>query len=204
MTETSAVVAGTVDWSGENPGMYLRVGGSDGSYGTLASFFRVVVSPHGPGHAAFAFMDPDGAGSAERPNACYTDNEPLARYLAEGFVRHFGAFKGNPSLERIAYRPADRFVHEGDHRSTWREVVTGPGVHLELEWRELYDLFHLTVPPERSATGRHRMFSLFVSARSASLRLNGVSGAGQAAPRDAFGRASSTAFLAFSETWIAS
>src|SRR5206468_2206147 len=117
-------------------------------------------------------------------------------------VSNFGAFKGNPNLGRIDYRAADRFAHEGSHTTTWREIVTGAGVHLELEWRDLYDTFQLDVAPERSATGRHRMFSLFVSARAATCRLNGVAGRGQPAPRDAFGRQSSSAFLAFSETWI--
>lgn len=39
---------GTVDWSGENPGMYLKET-QDGPFVTLLSFFRVVVSPHGRG-----------------------------------------------------------------------------------------------------------------------------------------------------------
>ena len=53
-----SVIPGEVDWSGENPGMYLRET-PDGPYGALISFFRVVVSPHGPGHAAFVMLDPD-------------------------------------------------------------------------------------------------------------------------------------------------
>jgi hypothetical protein len=191
------VVPGRVDWSGENPGMYLRES-PDGPYSALASFFRVVVSPHGPGHAAFVLMDPQGG---ERC-FCFTDNEPLARYLLRDYVAHFGSFKGNPHLDRLEYRPADRFVHEGSHTTEWREIVTGPGVHLELTWGGLYDTFALDVPPERSATGKHRMLSLFVSAREATLELNGVGAKGKPTPRDAFGRESSTAFLAFSESWI--
>src|SRR5262245_55597835 len=181
-----AVVPGTVDWSGENPGMYLRES-PDGPYSALASFFRVVVSPHGPGHAVFVFLDPTGAGTDERPNACYTDNEPLARYLEQGFLGSFAAFKGNPNLGRVQYRSADRFAHEGSHATAWREIVTGPGVHIELEWSELYDTFQLDVPPDGSATGRHRMLSTFVSARGASLRLNGLVAAGRPAPRNAYG-----------------
>ncbi|HEY3081957.1 MAG TPA: hypothetical protein VGM69_18860 [Chloroflexota bacterium] len=196
-----AAIRGDVDWSGENPGMYLREQ-PDGPFTCLASFFRVVLSPHGPGHAAFVLMDPSGEGSPATPNACYTDNEALARRLARDFVAHFAAFRGNPNLDRLTYRPADRFVHEGSHTTAWREIVTGPGVHLELTWGGLYDTFALDVPPERSATGRHRMLSLFVSAREGTCELNGVRGAGQPTPRDAFGRQSSTAFLAFSETWI--
>jgi hypothetical protein len=192
-----AVVPGRVDWSGENPGMYLRES-PDGPYSALASFFRVVLSPHGPGHAAFVLLDPQ----AGEQCFCFTDNEPLARYLLRDYVSCFGSFKGNPNLDRIAYRPADRFVHEGSHDTEWREIVTGPGVHLELTWGGLYDTFALDVPPERSATGKHRMLSLFVSAREAKIELNGVGAKGQPTPRDAFGRESSTAFLAFSETWI--
>lgn len=201
MSERPMVLAGEVDWSGENPGMYLR-DSAEGPPTCLVSFFRVVVSAHGPGHAAFVLMDPTGSGSEEYPNLCLTDNEPLARYLARDFVASFGAFKGNPALGPLAYRPADRFAHEGSHSTTWRELASGPGVNLELAWENLYDTFVLDVPADRSATGQHRMLSLFVSARVGTCRLNGVVGRGQAQPRDAFGRASSTAFLAFSETWI--
>lgn len=42
--------AGEVEWSGENPGISLKES-PDGAFVSLASFFRVVLSPHGPGHA---------------------------------------------------------------------------------------------------------------------------------------------------------
>ena len=41
---------GTVEWSGENPGISLKAT-PDGPFVALASFFRVVLSPHGRGHA---------------------------------------------------------------------------------------------------------------------------------------------------------
>ena len=43
------VFAGTVEWSGENPGISLK-DQPEGSFVNLASFFRVVLSPHGRGH----------------------------------------------------------------------------------------------------------------------------------------------------------
>ncbi len=52
---------GMVDWSGENPVMYLKES-ADGPFVTLISFFRVVLSPHGRGHAAFLFLDPMAMG----------------------------------------------------------------------------------------------------------------------------------------------
>ena len=69
---------GKIDWSGENPGMYLK-DSETGPFVTLISFFRVVASPLGKGHAAFMLLDPHGDGrSADKPNVCLTDNEPLA------------------------------------------------------------------------------------------------------------------------------
>lgn len=201
MSEQSSVVPGQIDWSGENPGMYLRES-PEGVSSALISFFRVVVSPFGPGHAAFALLDPNGTGTDALPNACFTDNEPLARYLASNFVAFFGAFKGNPRLDSLEFRPANRFEHEGSHTTSWSEIVSGPGVHLEMTWSDLYDTFQLDVPIEKSATGKHRMFSLFVSARQGVCTFNGVRAPGMAVARDAHGRAGSSAFLAFSETWM--
>ena len=85
---------GTVEWSGENPGISLKAT-PDGPFVALASFFRVVLSPHGRGHALVLLQSPQEADPpAERGNFCLYDNEALARYLVSGFVAHFGAFAG--------------------------------------------------------------------------------------------------------------
>jgi len=49
---------GTVEWSGENPGIYLKAN-PNGPFTTLASFFRVVLSPHGRGHALVLVSPPN-------------------------------------------------------------------------------------------------------------------------------------------------
>jgi hypothetical protein len=46
------------------------------------------------------------------------------------------------------------------------------------------------------------MFSLFIEARRVTATVNGRRLRGQPVPRDFQGRRSSTAFLAFSETWV--
>jgi hypothetical protein len=46
------------------------------------------------------------------------------------------------------------------------------------------------------------MFSLFVEAQRVTATVNGRPLKGQPVPRDFAGRRSSTAFLAFSETWV--
>src|SRR5919112_534629 len=82
----TVVFPGQVEWSGENPGISLKQQ-ADGPFTTLASFFRVVLSPHGRGHALVLLRSPQEAEPApERANVCLHDNEPLARYLVSEFV----------------------------------------------------------------------------------------------------------------------
>src|SRR3954451_21576485 len=88
-----AVNPGRVDWSGENPGMYLKEQ-ADGPFTGLTSYFRVLASPHGAGHAVVVVSDPAGPVQQDgHANAVYTDNPELGRYLVENFIRAFGPFK---------------------------------------------------------------------------------------------------------------
>jgi hypothetical protein len=191
-----------VDWSGENPGIALRES-PDGDVTCLVSFFRVVVSPHGTGHAAFILTDASRTGAGDAVNACYTDNEPLARYLLSDFIAHFGAWKGNPNLDNLPFLPADSFTHSGDHLSAWTERVTGPNVDLSLTWRDFDPPFMVEfTDPAISATGRHEMFSLFVPSNNVEVVANGVRVRGVLGRREMAGKEISTAFLAFSETWV--
>ena len=73
---------------------------------------------------------------------------------------------------------------------------------VSLTWKGLGEAFLVEMPKDKSATGRHEMFSLFVPAREAEVVANGVRGTGVVGPRDVFGTQSSMAFLAFSETWV--
>src|SRR5205823_5525010 len=101
MTMPTMTHPGTVDWSGENPGMYLKEN-ADGPFSTLVSFFRVVASPHGRGHALILLEAPLLHTSIpEALNVCVTDNESLARYLVSEFAAHFDAFKGAEALQSM-------------------------------------------------------------------------------------------------------
>ena len=71
-----------------------------------------------------------------------------------------------------------------------------------LSWEDLGQPFMVRLPTQQSATGRHELWSLFVDAGRVSARVNGRELRGRPVPRDFAGRRSSTAFLAFSETWI--
>src|SRR5262245_42561895 len=73
------IYPGAVDWSGVNPGMYLKLDES-GLFTCLVSFFRVVYSPHGGGHGVVILTDPQER-DPSAINAVYTDNRALAEYL---------------------------------------------------------------------------------------------------------------------------
>jgi len=191
-----------IDWAGENPGMYLK-DTTDGPFVTVISFFRVTRSPHGRGHALLLLEAPQSASMpAGRVNVCLNDNERLARWLVTEFASNFGAFKGVPALRNLAYLPLSSVSTSGDAITSYTERVSGSGMDVELTWDKLGDSFFLELPVDRSATGKHEMFSLFVNCGEARAMVNGRPLAGKSVPRDMQGHPSTTAFLAFSETWL--
>jgi hypothetical protein len=190
---------GTVEWSGENPGISLKET-PDGPFVTLASFFRVVLSPHGRGHALVLMQSPHDASAAG--NICFHDNEKLARYLCSDFVAHFGAWKGLPGWKSLTYRKLDSVEASGDPASTYSETVKSGDTTVRLTWSGLGAPFCFALPPEKSATLKHSMPSLFVGCRDASVTVNGKTLPGKPVPREMAGHTLTTAMLAFSETWI--
>lgn len=193
---------GTVEWSGENPGISLKET-PDGPFITVASFFRVVLSPHGGGHALMLMMSPHERNPPPaRGNFCFSDNEALARYLVSGFIAHFGAWKDTPGLAGLVYRPLDSVTTSGDTASTYVETVKAGDLTIGLTWSGLGKPFCFALPPDKSASGKHWMPSAFVPCTDATVTLNGKTLPGRPAPREMAGHTISTAFLAFSETWI--
>ena len=193
---------GTVEWSGENPGISLKTD-PNGPFVALASFFRVVLSPYGRGHAVVLLQSPNDANPpADRANVCLTDNEKMARYLVKDFVSHFGTFKNLPGLETMAYKPLDSVAASGDPASTYSEIVKGSGYDVTLTWSGLGKPFCFALPPDKSATGKHHMPSLFVGCKDATITVNGKTLAGKPIPRVMAGNEITTAMLAFSETWV--
>ena len=192
---------GLVEWSGDNPGIYLRER-PDGPFVTLALFFKVVLSPHGSGTAMLVLGAPDRVGTwPQRPNLMITDNQALARYLVDGFVVNMPTFRGKPALERLAFLPLTSASTERQGQRHCERVGSADLV-AEMVWDRLGVPFAVEVNPEQSATGTHQMYSIFVEAKVATVSIAGARLAGIVTDRQLFGRTISTAFLAFSETWV--
>ena len=193
---------GTVEWTGENPGISLKEDPS-GPFTTLASFFRVMLSPHGRGHALVLMLSPgEEAPPADRANVCYTDNEPLARWLVAEYVSHFGAWRGLAGLKGLQYRKLDSVRTSGDAITSYSETIRAADTTVALTWSGLGKPFCFALPPANSATGKHHMPSLFVGCEEAAVEVNGRARPGRPVPREVAGHRISTAMLAFSETWI--
>jgi hypothetical protein len=190
---------GTVEWSGENPGIYLK-SDPNGPFTTLASFFRVVLSPHGRGHALILIQPSNEF--MRSATVCLTDNEPLARWLVAEFASKFGAFQGIAGLNTLVYRKLDSVESSGDPSKIYSETVKAGDLTVTLTWSGLGAPFCFVTPPELSATGLHHMPSLFVGCLDASILVNGRRLPGAPIPREVAGRKITTAMLAFSETWI--
>lgn len=193
---------GKVAWTGENPGIYLKET-PDGPWSGLMCFFRIVYSPHGMGHGVVVLDQPGEAkGMPEAMNLCISDNEPLARYLVDEFFSKFASFRVSPGIQAMTYLPLTHIERGGDTRSAYYELVRSRDVEVRMTWSGLGTPYAVDMPADRGPTKQHDMYSLFIDANDASVTINGRALRGKVAERDFAGRRKSTAFLAFSESWM--
>ena len=194
---------GKVEWSGDNPGIYLKED-PDGDWSSLGIFFRVTLSPHGAGCTMIVLDKPhDALGLPDANNICLTDNMALTRYLIDDYMSKFPSFRGSKGLASMTYRNIDETLTTGDLRESRTETVrSGDDLEVSMTWSQLGEPFAAEVAVEASATGEHEMYSVFIEAKSAEIAVNGKPFSGSVASRIFFGEEMSTAFLAISETWL--
>lgn len=199
---TSPIHPGPVDWTGENPGIYLK-DAQDGPWTGLMTFFRIVWSPHGMGHGVVVLDQPGvEKGLPEAQNFCITDNQPLARFLVAEFFSNFMSFRVSPGIKAISYLPLTEVRRAGDPRTKYQEIVKAKDFEVVMTWDRLGTPYAVDMPPDRGPTKKHEMYSLFVDAGDASVTINGRALRGRVVERDFAGTRKSTAFLAFSESWM--
>jgi len=197
----SPVNPGKVEWSGENPGIYLK--DDQGNWTTLAVFFKVVTSPLGGGTGVLVLGAPfQPLAFPAANNVCVTNNQPLMRWLIENFVSRFASFNGAVALRKLSYLAATSFATTAESTNFHQESISGKGVEIEMRWEDLAEPFAVDVAPAMSATGQHQMYSVFVEAQRGTIAVNGARLPGKIIQRNFLDRRMSTAFLAFAETWI--
>ena len=182
---------------GENPGIRLVM--KDGAPpSTSVSFWRVYQSPAGEGHVCFVTSDVKGDGpTPDDIRLAFADNEKLAEYVATQLMTAFDqAYAEKPFPVRLA-----RFERSGDTATAWKESIKADGYAIDLVWRDFYEPFVI----ESRVGEPHNPYTIrstFIPAKSADVIINGTRAAGMVTPRMRGNRQSSSAFLAFAETWL--
>lgn len=188
---SSPVDPNNVMMTGENS--FIRYSADGGQTQTdRASHWRVLWCPAGAGHALFLKSTLTG-GQVK----IWSDSPPVARWLQKEIESLlFPAFAD--SATPVA--PAG-FTRSGGIDSRAAELVTAKDAEIVLSWEDFLAPFVLNMPP---GTGGRPIgvFSTFFPARSARIVLNGRLAAGTPYPEKRGERDSSSACLAWSETWV--
>lgn len=199
---SNPVHPGKVAWTGDNPGIYLK-NDPDGDWTSLATYFKINYSPFGMGKGVLLLEKPQMAASLpEACNVCITDNEPLARYLMAAFFSRFNAFRVSAGTAAVSYLPLLEARSVGDTRRKYQEILRANGLEVVLTWDGLGEPYAVDMPAEKGPTQKHEMYSLFIDAADAGIEVNGRRLPGKVTTRNFDGGKKSSAFLAFSESWM--
>lgn len=178
--------------TGENSFIRLHLE-EGGPMVTRTSHWRILYSPGGPGHVLFIESD-----VTDNEVRIYSDNIAMTRWLQgeiESLLYPAFADQSIPVIDAV-------FSKSGDARSFWTEMVETDDERINLTWYDLAEPFMVTAAAG-SVEGRpHGVYSCFIPARRAQLTLNNRVAAGQPVPLQRGGKASSSAVLAWSETWV--
>ncbi len=189
---TSPTDPNQVRLTGENS--FIRLSRQDGALQTTrTSHWRVLLSPGGQGHVLF--MKSDVANDEVR---VYSDNIALARWLQEeieSFLFPEFADQTLPVVDAV-------FNRSGDGKSFWTENVESEEDSIALTWHDFLEPYMLVVPAGSVSTRPHGVYSCFVPARKAQLTVNGIVAQGEVSQEMRGDKPSSSACLAWSETWV--
>jgi hypothetical protein len=188
---TSPTDPNDVMMTGENS--FIRFSPDGGKTQTdRVSHWRVLWCPAGAGHALFMQSKlTDGAVKI------WSDNAPVARWLQK-------------EIESLLYpafadakTPVARaeFSRSGGIESKAAERVVAKDAEILLSWEDFIAPFVLTMPPG-SANRPIGVFSTFFPAKAARISLNGKVAAGTPWMEKRGDRDSTSACLAWSETWV--
>ncbi len=178
--------------TGENSFIRLQLE-AGGPQLTRVSHWRALYSPAGPGHVLYFKSD-----TVDDEVLVYSDNIALARWLQEEIESFLFPEFANQDLPVMNAE----FTKSGDGRSFWTETVESDEDTIQLTWYDFLEPFMLRVEAGTAPGRPHGVYSCFVPARKAQITFNGSVAQGQPFPEMRGDKPSSTACLAWSETWV--
>jgi len=188
---TVPVDPNTVLMTGENSFVRLSRDGGQ-TLSDRVSHWRVLWCPAGAGHVLFAQGELTGG-----QVRIYADHVEVARWLQATIESLLFPAFADPKLAVV---PAT-FARQGSPPATATETVRARDEEWVLTWRDFGEPFVLTMPPgfNNRPIG---VFSTFFPARTAQVTLNGRAATASPWPETRGDRQSSSACLAWSETWV--
>lgn len=177
--------------TGENP--FIRLSDTDGGPITSnASFWRIILSPAGPGHVLYLKSEL----TSDRLRI-YSDNIAMARWLqstVQGML--------NPETADLSIPVIDaEFDRSGDVRDFWTESLVTHDEEIELTWYNIGEPLLIHTQPNATPGRPYGVCTILIPALGARLTRNGVQATGSPFATQREGRPFSTCALAFSESW---
>ncbi len=189
---TSETDPGQVIFAGENSFIRLSRDGGE-TFHEQASHWRVLWTPAGAGHVLFYTGELIGG------TRIYSDNIALARWLQDNIQGVLDPGLGDRSLP---VREA-MFERKGDARSYATELITSDAEEISLTWTGIGQPFVMKSPAGTGPDDRPLgVYSTFFPASEARITVDGEFATGAPVPGKRGDYESSSAVLAWCETWL--
>lgn len=198
------VKTGKVDWTGDNPFIYLKKD-VDGDFSSLSVYFRIASSDYGPGKAILVLDNPYEEDAENNLRLLVTDNKELAEFLVKDFVRFFGLFRKAVALDHLKVITDGVFATANEFPKRVVESVRSESENLDIElhWNDLSQrAIAVDLAAHETQTKKHEMMAVFHPAQNGQVLVNGTALEGQTIERDFNGSRAQSAALANSETWV--
>ncbi|HSK89193.1 MAG TPA: hypothetical protein VK880_12585 [Anaerolineales bacterium] len=187
-----------VFFSGENPGMSLYLSETE-QLAAVASYWYCTDSPWGVGHALVLWLGKTSSAGIGQ-GGVFTDNLRLAQILVKDLTQHFPEFLDIP-VSALAYVAAHcEHTYDG---ACYRVMCQTPETKIEIEWSEVLDRKQVIWPQFPAGKTVYDLTTVICPCQDGGIQINGKLMPGKIkTTQTATGAPSSTAFLAFAETWI--
>ena len=177
--------------TGENP--FIRLSETDGgTVTTNASFWRILISPAGPGHVLYLKSE-----LTQDRWRIYSDNIAMTRWLqktVQGML--------NDQLSDVSIPVTDAaFDKGGDARDFWSERAESHAEKVTLTWYDIGEPLLIHTQPGPPPGRKYGVCTVLIPTLGARLTINGVQANGRPFPTQREGKPFSTCALAFSESW---
>ena len=189
---------------GENPEMRLVRPGTEEEI-AIASYWNCTYTPYGVGQVLVLHVEAGVLPARADPlTLIFADNSPLGRYVADTLVQHFEGFD-RLDLKAVQVENA-RLTQSGNPREVYRVVCRADSHTIEVTWNDLLDVrlphTYTNLITESDTGSVLDVSNVICPVERGSVIIDGVSISGKVHSFHDGTRHRSTAFLAFSETWI--